>query len=219
MESWSCFLKRCCSCHFSESKHAFPLPCLPGKKPKLQNWFNPFVIWTWRVRVTCALSPEICCYVCTKWVLFIVPCHSLRAWKLAFLFEAVFRKDCKYISGSFDFWKSSCSTSERCGEKPEEQCSPHLFLGIGSQTPPGWVPLFLCWLLGGRKGARPMPVSVLGLREHFTEHLVAKIWVIKMSIHYLHRKCCLSERYFDKFFLYKCQFGCIWGWRDEFFFI
>lgn len=103
------------------------------KKNKLQNWFNPFVIQTWRVRVTSALTPEICCSVfCTKWVLFIVPCHSLRAWKLAFLFEAVFRKDCKYISGSFDFWKSSCSIPKRWGGGRSQKSSAAL---ISSGSP------------------------------------------------------------------------------------
>lgn len=55
--------------------------------------------------------------------------------------------------------------------------------------------------------------------EHFSEHLVAKIRVIKVSIRYLQRKYCLSEHYFDKFFLYQCQFGSIWGLIDDFFFL
>ncbi|XP_037255330.1 CDK2-associated and cullin domain-containing protein 1 isoform X1 [Falco biarmicus] len=38
-------------------------------------------------------------HVAEKHIYNLMPsCHSIRAWKLALLFEAVFRKDCKYIS-------------------------------------------------------------------------------------------------------------------------
>lgn len=73
--------------------------------------------------------------------LFVVSYHSIRAWKLVFLFEVVFRKGCKYISGSSDFRKSSCSTSKD-GEKrkAEECCSTDLFLAFDlAQSPAGCV--------------------------------------------------------------------------------
>lgn len=113
MEKWNpgaVFLKKCCNCHFSERKPAFPLF---ENKIKLQNWFNPFVIQTWRVRVTSALSPEICCYVCTKWVLFIVPCHSLRAWH--FYLKLCSGRTVSTFQVHWIFEKKSCSTSEREG--------------------------------------------------------------------------------------------------------
>lgn len=92
--------------------------CLPSILKTKQNRFNQFVIYTQRTKITYAFALGICCYVFrTKRFLFVVSCHSIGAWKLALLFEVVFWKDSKYISGSFDVRKSSCSTSKDGGKK------------------------------------------------------------------------------------------------------
>lgn len=75
-----------------------------------------------------------------KGFLFVVSCHSLRAWKLAFLFEVVYRKDCKYISGSFDLRKSSCSTSKDGGGGKSQKSSAAQISSLVfdlAQTPTG----------------------------------------------------------------------------------
>lgn len=76
-----------------------------------------------------------------KGFLFVVSYHSIRAWKLVFLFKVLFRKGCKYISGSSDFRRNSCSTSKG-GEIESQKSSAAQISSLAfdlAQSPSGCV--------------------------------------------------------------------------------